>query len=153
MDDKHLKTRNLTRSASESKRKAPLPPTSDVGGGIVRSRTISAADRSLLVRKRVDLGSEVSERRDGSSCRFRGRSVHQVVTIDQVHDSWRKVWAVVFWGTCEALPQAGARGLAVAVGIAFPNKENGFGRRINTSFAAFLFPRLEGYTSHPNHPQ
>ena len=60
MDDKHLKTRSLTRSASESKRKAPLPPTSDVSGNLVRSRTVSAADSSLSVRKRVDIDLGVS---------------------------------------------------------------------------------------------
>ena len=63
LDDKLLKTKSLTRSASESKRKAPLPPTSDVG--VPRSRTVSAADRSLLIRKRVEFDAEVGEQRQG----------------------------------------------------------------------------------------
>jgi hypothetical protein len=38
-----------------------MPPAIDVGGGVARSRTVSAADRSLLIRKRVEFDLEVGE--------------------------------------------------------------------------------------------
>ncbi|XP_028399680.1 dynamin-binding protein-like isoform X2 [Dendronephthya gigantea] len=73
VDNKLLNPRSLTRSASESKRKAPVPPSDASGGvagsrsgGVVRSRTVSAADRSLLVRKRVDLDLEGSPSRSSN---------------------------------------------------------------------------------------